>query len=188
MLALFLANSLVSSQLMIKENCDGLIERSIVAGMAPLEFILSQVLVQMIPILLQMILLLVCISFQMSNEGSLMLLAFILFSQAFNGMFWGIFVGSVSKDSYIGTIIVMGLLVLLLPISGIIWPLETLSSDITQYISSCSPITLPLVSFRSVMMRGWGCNHFHVYIGLIVLFVWDFILFILSFILWKIKF
>lgn len=43
---------------------------------------------------------------------------------------------------------------------------------VLRWVSKLTPVTIPAVSFRNVMIKGWEIQNFEVYIGLVVEVGW----------------
>ncbi len=55
----------------------------------------------------------------------------------------------------------------LLLCSGVIWPLEGIRTELRDFLY-WTPLTQPIDSLRSIMLRGWGLSHTSVQMGFIV--------------------
>jgi len=56
-------------------------------------------------------------------------------------------------------------------LSGIIWPLEGMSFFM-RWISYFLPQTLPIMSLRNIMLKGWGITETFVWLGFVATFAW----------------
>ena len=59
-------------------------------------------------------------------------------------------------------------------LSGIIWPLEGMPYGL-RIFSYLLPQTLPIISLRNIMLKGWYVSHLFVYLGFVSTIVWMFI-------------
>lgn len=181
LMILFYTTCSALCHIILEERRDGLIERSIVAGVTAFEFMLSQVLIQTIFMLIQVLFLIIfCFSFlQLPNEGSLSLLSFFIFSQGLIGIMLGILISSISKDVAFSSMICVCVFAVYLTAGGVYWPIEN-SPYVLQWFSTLLPSTVPVNSMRNIMFRGWGIHYFQVYIGFIVTYIWLFIFIVVS--------
>lgn len=61
---------------------------------------------------------------------------------------------------------------------GLLWPLEGMPYILRKF-ALVLPFTIPTISVRNIMSKGWSITHYQVYIGYIVISVWIIILFTL---------
>ena len=77
---------------------------------------------------------------------------------------YGLLISSIFPDEVTAAIIVMGSLLPTIMISGIFWPVQSISVWL-HWISLCLPQTLAMDSIRSILARGWDITHFDVLLG-----------------------
>ncbi len=68
--------------------------------------------------------------------------------------------------------------------SGLIWPLEAVPY-VLQLLLYLNPLSFPVESLRSVMLRGWGVNNVNVLIGYIVSIMYTLILSVMNFVIFE---
>lgn len=61
---------------------------------------------------------------------------------------------------------------------GLLWPLEGMPVYL-KYLAYTFPFTIPSISVRNVLIKGWSFTHFEVYGGFAVLIGWILIFLIL---------
>jgi ABC-type polysaccharide/polyol phosphate export permease len=68
--------------------------------------------------------------------------------------------------------------------SGLLWPIESVP-DTLRMLFYFNPLTLPIESLRSVMLRGWGINNPNIIIGYISSIAYSSIVFIINIIIFN---
>ncbi len=63
-----------------------------------------------------------------------------------------------------------------------LWPLESVPS-LLQMLFYWNPLTVPIESMRSVMIRGWGSTHTTVLFGYLISITYSSIVFVINFFL-----
>ena len=71
-------------------------------------------------------------------------------------------------------------------LSGIIWPIEGMSSYL-RYFSYCLPQTYAIESLRSIFGRGWGLDLPDVYRGILISLAWIFAILALSVVVVRVR-
>lgn len=103
--------------------------------------------------------------------GNWLLLIKILFMTCAAGSALGIFLSTVFDDlNFIG-IIALTFAEAIQALSGALWPLEG-QPLILKYFSYIMPLTLPSISIRDVMIRGFDMKNPSVINGLLLLSAW----------------
>ncbi|XP_071806298.1 ABC transporter G family member 20-like [Asterias amurensis] len=168
----FLAMGITALSLVI-ERKEGLLDRSWVAGVSATEVMLSHVLVQGTLTILQSVIVLVFVLgvFSIPNEGSLFLVALMCFLQGLCGQAFGLFASSVCSTEVTVMQLTQGFFYPTLLLSGIIWPIQSMP-DVLYYISICLPQTFANEGLRGVLSKGWGLEHFEVWIGYVITLSW----------------
>ena len=72
-------------------------------------------------------------------------------------------------------------------LSGIIWPIEGMTSSWMRYLSYCLPQTYAIEALRSVFARGWGGESPDVYRGIFISTGWIFIMLGMSLIVVRVR-
>ena len=169
----YFATTVVTCHLLIKERSDGLVERSLVAGVRPLEFVISHIILQLFLLTLQvgLKLILAFMVFSIPNYGSVILASSLTFLQGMCGLMFGLMLSAVCPDEIYATTLCIGAFFPTVIVGGILWPLESMPFWL-KYISQVMPSTLAIESLRSILMRGWGLEHIQVWMGFLVTFFW----------------
>lgn len=63
--------------------------------------------------------------------------------------------------------------------TGLVWPLEGMPIGL-RWIAKCMPFTIPIVSLRNVVKKGWSLIHLEVINGVGIEILWIIILGIIS--------
>jgi ABC-type polysaccharide/polyol phosphate export permease len=77
---------------------------------------------------------------------------------------------------------IFSILLFLFITSGLFWPMEAITPTF-RTIFSCTPLTLPLDSLRSLMTRGWSISNYNVFIGYIVSITYTFVISLINFLI-----
>lgn len=162
----FFSTAAVAGLALILEQKDGLMKRSLVAGVQPLESLLAHVFTQTMVLIFQQVLLFLTIFFVfgVNSRGPLLIIFIICFLQGIAGTMYGLFISSLFPDEVSAAIVTMGSFLPTLMISGIMWPIKSISIYL-HYISLFLPQTLAMHSIRSVLSRGWGLEKTEVWLG-----------------------
>ena len=169
----YFATTTVTCHLLIKERTDGLVERSLVAGVKPLEFVISHIFLQLFVLSLQvgLKLFIAFFVFSIQNFGSIFLATSLTLLQGISGLMFGLMLSAVCPDEIYATTLCIGAFFPTVIIGGILWPLESMPIGI-RYVSQTLPSTLAIDSLRSILLRGWGLSQLQVMLGFIVSFLW----------------
>ena len=108
-----------------------------------------------------------------------------IFSHGLCGIGFGLMISILISDELIATLFVI-MLFLTSQTIGVFWPIENMPQSM-QFSSRFFPNTLPVLSMRSIMYRGWGIEYFEVYLGFISNYIWFSIFLIIALILLKKK-
>ena len=182
----FYVTSLLTAHMIIDERREGLLERSVVAGVSALEFLLSNLLTMLIIGTFQLSLLLF-IPYALLGiriSGSIPLLLALLLSQGLCGVGLGLVISSLIYDITIAGLVLYFLYLSAMMTTGTMWPIENMPS-ILQYISKFHPNTMPIQAVRSIIYREWTIDFFEVYIGFVVTYIWFTIFIVITLLLLK---
>jgi ABC-type multidrug transport system ATPase subunit/ABC-type multidrug transport system permease subunit len=169
----FFSTAAVTSHLILEERRDGLLERSLVAGITAFEFLISHALTQFLILCLQisLMLLIPLVVFERNFSGSLSLLISLALSQGFCGIMYGLMISAICSDIIYAAMFSIVIFFISIIIGGVFWPIENMPY-ILRLLSHLTPSTLPIQSMRSILFRGWNLYYPQVYIGFIVTYVW----------------
>ncbi|XP_054155163.1 ABC transporter G family member 20-like [Oppia nitens] len=169
----FFATSAVTGHLIMDERRDGLLERSLVAGITAFEFLLSHTLTQFLILCLQIafMLLMPFLLFHRQLTGPLWVLIALALSQGFCGIAFGLMISALCSDIIYAAMFVICMFFVSIIIGGCFWPIENMPLWL-RYWSYLMPSTIPIQSMRAILFREWTVDYFQVYIGFIVTYVW----------------
>ncbi|XP_054159941.1 ABC transporter G family member 20-like [Oppia nitens] len=169
----FFATTTITCHLLIKEINDGLVDRNLVAGVRPLEFVMSHIILQLFMLTLQIGLkvTLAFVAFGIPHTGSIVMATGLTFLQGTCGLMFGLMISAICPDEMYATTLCIGAFFPTVIIGGIFWPIESMVPAL-KYISKVLPCTLAIQSLRSILLRGWGLNELQVYTGFIVTLLW----------------
>jgi ABC-type multidrug transport system permease subunit len=169
----FFSTAAVTSHLILEERRDGLLDRSLVAGITAFEFLLSHAFTQFLILCLQigLMLLMPLVVFERNFIGSLSLMISLALSQGFCGIMYGLMISAICSDIIYAAMFSIVIFFITIIIGGVFWPIENMPY-ILRLLSHLTPSTLPIQSMRSILFRGWNLYYPQVYIGFIVTYVW----------------
>ncbi|XP_033207957.1 ABC transporter G family member 23-like [Belonocnema kinseyi] len=168
----FLSVALTSGAMLLERN-EGLLERSLVAGVSGTEILFGQVVTQFVVMTGQtvMVLIVAFAVFDITCEGDLAWVTTLTILTGLCGMCFGFVVACSCENERSATYMAMGSFLPIVMLCGIIWPIEGMN-PILRYISYLLPLTKSTESFRSMLARGWSISEPTVYEGFIATFVW----------------
>lgn len=169
----YFATTVMTTHLLIKERNDGLVERSLVAGVTPFEFVLSHIILQTILLALQVgaKLVVAFLIFTTPNSGSILSAVSLTFLQGICGLMFGLMISAVCHDEIYANTLGIGTFFPSVMIGGIFWPLESMPTALRCF-SQLLPSTLAIESLRCILLRGWGLEHSQVVIGYVITLLW----------------
>ncbi|KAL1449980.1 hypothetical protein WDU94_002444 [Cyamophila willieti] len=183
----FLAVALTSSALII-ERMEGLLDRSWVAGVTPLEILFSHVITQFVVMCGQTALVLIFMIFVFGVEckGDLLLVIILTILQGLCGMCFGFVISAICELERNAIQLALGSFYPTLLLSGVIWPVEGMPI-LLRYVSLCLPLTMATTSLRSILTRGWNLMEPDVYLGFISTITWIVLFLTISMLVLKFK-
>lgn len=121
----FLAVALTSSALIV-ERTEGLLDRSWVAGVTPIEVLLSHVVTQFVVMVGQtvLVLLFMLVVYDVNCEGEIIWVICLTILQGLCGMCFGFLISAVCELERNAIQLALGSFYPTLLLSGVIWPLE----------------------------------------------------------------
>jgi len=170
----FLATVALTALAFVMERKDGILERILVSGVTPFEFLMSHVVTQLCVIVVQVALLLIFtfLVFDIPSRGPFIWVIALTMAQAICGMQYGLLISSLCESETAATMMALGSFYPNLLLSGTVWPTQAMP-EIMRYFSYILPQTLPIESMRYILSRGWDpINHFEVTIGFIITVLW----------------
>ncbi|XP_031350511.1 ABC transporter G family member 20-like [Photinus pyralis] len=183
----FLSVALTAGAMIIQRN-QGSIERAMVSGVTPVELLITHIIWQFVMMMVQLTIVLVWsfVIFELTLNGSVVLVALLSILTGFCGMCFGFAISCGVDSERMATYVALGSFFPLVMLSGIAWPIEGMHY-LLQLCSFLLPLTKATESFRSILQRGWGITSPVVYMGFISIAVWTLIFLLLSIVLLKVK-
>lgn len=171
----------------VLERKEGLLDRSLVAGVTAFEFLLSHLLTQMLVLSVQIILLLIFtfLIFNIPCRGSFLWVVLLTYLQGVAGMGKGLLISSVCTEEFSATMFAFGLFFPILLLSGTMWPIQAMPPIIRYYGSYLHPQALPIEALRYMLSRGYGPGHPEVAVGFVVSIVWIFLFLLAAVIIFR---
>ncbi|KAG5313795.1 ABCGK protein, partial [Acromyrmex insinuator] len=174
-----LANT-VSTSLIIADRLEGIWNRSIVQGVKTDEILVSHILIQSIIIIIHtaMIMLLYFSIWELECKGSIFDIIILTFLMGFCGLMYGFVISIMWKDYVMANFTSTGSFVVLI-FCRCIWPIEGMPKEL-RWISYILPTTLPSISMRGIIYKGYSVFEQQVYIGFIIVVGWILFYFIVT--------
>lgn len=158
------------------------------AGVTSLEILIVQILASFVVVLVSVTetVLLAFFVIDLTIIGNGLTLIIILLLACAAGSFAGILLSCATDDIKQISMITLACGQVLSNLSGAVWPLEG-QHYILRYFSFLMPITLPSISIRDVMLRGYAIGEKSVVTGISVLIAWMVGCLVLSFVVMRKK-
>ena len=136
------------------------------AGVQPSEILASHIMTQCGVMIIQTAITLsfILLVFNIPCAGPVAWLAVITLLQGFAGMSFGFLISSLCDSEALAMQLSIGSFYPCLLLSGILWPLEGMSSWL-QTLAKLLPNTLACQAMRDIMLRGWDISQSDVYLG-----------------------
>ena len=182
----FFVTALMTSTMIMIERSDGLFERSIVAGITALEFILSNIITQVFLICFQILFLFILPYIVLGQKitGSIVLFISLLFVQGICGIGFGLLLAIIFSEIVIASLVLVFWFIFCMATAGVLWPIKNMPK-ILQLFGKLMPNTLGVQSLRDIMYKQWTIDYTEVYMGFVVTFVWICIFLILALIIFR---
>ncbi|XP_059166224.1 ABC transporter G family member 20-like [Physella acuta] len=141
----------------VLERKEGLMERMIVAGVAPIEIMISHVLTQLLVMFGQVLLMfaIALLVFNMTHFGNIFCAISLVILQGLCGMTLGMVISACCTSENTAIQATLGIMYPSLFLSGTIWPIEAMPFWLRK-IALGLPMTYPTYAVRAIMGRGWG--------------------------------
>lgn len=176
----FFLATLMTAAVFINERMEGIWDRTLVAGISATEMLWAHLLTQLVIMAIQSfeVIMYIGIVFDTYNKGDTATLIFLLTLTAFCGMLFGLLISVYCKSHTEANFVATGAFYPMIILCGLLWPLEgmpKLLQDVVMYF----PFTLPSISARNIIEKGWGITNVKVYNGFLVMTAWIVIFFTL---------
>ncbi|XP_072378320.1 ABC transporter G family member 23-like [Diabrotica undecimpunctata] len=170
---MFFMGSMMTSQIIITERHDGVWDRSIVAGVTSLEITLTHILLQASVCVIQAAeaLFVAYLYYKHAFMGNLVLMFALIYLSGICGISYGFWISVVSVNHLVANLVITGMFFPMMSLCGLMWPIEGMPPAL-RFISKCTPVTIPIESFRNVFKKGWSLENFEVYNGVCVALIW----------------
>lgn len=184
----FLAAVALTALAFVMERKEGLLERSLVAGVSSTEFMLSHVLTQLLVLSVQVALLLIFtfLVFEIPFRGHFIWVIILTILQGSCGMAFGLMISAICEEENSATMLALGSFYPNLLLSGTVWPTQAMPLYI-RYFSYLLPQTIPIEAMRYILSRGWDPSYGIVALGFGVTIVWITFFLTAAVIIFKIK-
>ncbi|CAF0918390.1 unnamed protein product [Adineta steineri] len=183
----FLAIGLTALMFVVEKK-EGLLERSLIAGVTTIEIMFAHIIVKFFIQCIQVTLVMVFVHFifEVEFKGSLFLAMTLIFLQGICGMSYGLLISSVCNQEIEVMEIALGSVFPILLSSGILWPVEGMPSAM-HFISRFTPLTYAVEAIRCIASRGWTFAYYKVWFGFLITGAWTSGFFIIAAILFALR-
>lgn len=184
--SLFFSAMALTSESFITERSQGLLERSWITGVLPVEIIASYIMSQFLVMVIQATItfITVFLVFQIPCHGPIAWCMVLALLQGLAGMSFGFFLSTVVNTSADAVKISIGTCLNHLLLCGILWPLEGMPRRWMMTVARTLPHTEAVQGMRDVMQRGWGITQSaSISYGIVISSSWILALLTLSWIL-----
>ncbi|KAH8324830.1 hypothetical protein KR074_007052 [Drosophila pseudoananassae] len=180
MTMVFFLATLMTAAVFISERMDGIWDRTLLAGVSSTEMLWAHLLTQLIIMALQSfeVIMYIGLVFDTYNNGDTTTLIGLLTLTAFCGMLFGLFISVFCKSHTEANFVATGAFYPMIILCGLLWPLESMP-QLLQDLVMVLPFTIPSISARNVIEKGWGITNAKVYNGFLVMSGWTIIFFVL---------
>ncbi|EDV31909.1 uncharacterized protein Dana_GF14305, isoform B [Drosophila ananassae] len=180
MTMVFFLATLMTAAVFISERMDGIWDRTLLAGVSATEMLWAHLLTQLIIMALQSfeVIMYIGLVFDTYNNGDTTTLIGLLTLTAFCGMLFGLFISVFCKSHTEANFVATGAFYPMIILCGLLWPLESMPQFL-QDLVMVLPFTIPSISARNVIEKGWGITNAKVYNGFLVMSGWTIIFFVL---------
>ncbi|KZS17644.1 ABC protein, subfamily ABCH [Daphnia magna] len=183
----FMAVSLTAG-IFVAERQQGLLDRSLVAGVQMTEVLIGHLVNQFTVMIGQTALVFMCtlLIFSIPCHGNLVLAIFITLLQGFVGMCFGLLIATLCDNENSALLLSQASFLPFTVISGVCWPIEGMPFYFRS-IAYAMPLTYAIESLRSIFTRGWGIERLDVYAGILISIAWIFALLIMCLIVIRVR-
>lgn len=180
MTMVFFLATLMTAAVFISERMDGVWDRTLVAGVSATEMLWAHLLTQLIIMAFQSfeVIMYIGLVFDTYNKGDTLTLIGLLTLTAFCGMLFGLLISVYCKSHTEANFVATGAFYPMIILCGLLWPLEGMPKSL-QDVVMFFPFTIPSISARNIIEKGWSITNGQVYNGFIVMMAWIAIFFTL---------
>lgn len=169
----FFSTAVITALSSISEQKNGLLKRSLVSGVQPIESLTAQLATQSMLLIVQLSILFATafFYFEVPSHGSLNLLFCLLMFQGLCGLMYGLSVGSLFPDEVAAAVVVTGSFMPTFWLNGLVYPLHLINQKLYT-MTTFLPQTLSVEAFRVILTRGWTLANREVVLGFLSTSVW----------------
>eukprot|EP00118_Oscarella_pearsei_P014737 m.128682 g.128682 ORF g.128682 m.128682 type:complete len:253 (+) comp37954_c0_seq33:1605-2363(+) len=163
----------LTSVIFVVERKEGLLERTWVAGVSPLQMLIAHAFTQLSVIASQMTLVvfIALVAFDIRNNGSVALVFSLTVLQGIAGMSLGLAISAFSTHEASTLQLSLGLFNPIFLLGGVVWPVEGMPKWL-QDVSNTLPTTKATTALRSITQKGWDFTWDDVWEGYLVTIGW----------------
>lgn len=169
----FFLASMVTSTAFISDRLDGVWNRVLLAGVDPIEFLLSHIVFNIFIVILQTAEFHVIATyvFELENIGNYWLVMALILLVELAAIIYGLAVSILSKDYMTATFSSSLIFYPMIMMCGIFWPIEAIPW-VFRYFAYCLPFTLPAIALRNILYKGFSLVNLSVQVGFSVITLW----------------
>ncbi|CAL8108024.1 unnamed protein product [Orchesella dallaii] len=166
---------------LITDRQSGAYTRSLLAGTKPVHMLIANCVRPLVYTTFQTLvwLFVLMVIEGVTIKGNGILLFVLSLGMGILGEIIGFIYGLLLSNHLEATIVILGTYVPVLMMSGIMWPIESISLEWVRTIQWCLPASLPAKAFREISHRGYDFTDERVYLGFISLAVWIIVAFLI---------
>uniref|UniRef100_A0A0K8TRC9 Putative abc transporter g family member 20-like isoform x2 n=1 Tax=Tabanus bromius TaxID=304241 RepID=A0A0K8TRC9_TABBR len=173
MTMVFFLATLITTAVFITERSDGVWDRTLIAGISTSEMLIAHIMLQSVIMILQCLEIVVYISlvFNTQNNGNNFTVIALLVLTGFSGMLFGLLISVYCKTHTMANFVATGAFYPMIMLCGLLWPLEGMP-ELLRRVALAFPFTIPTVSVRNILEKGWSIQNSQVYNGFIIMLLW----------------
>lgn len=184
----FFLATLITSTIFITDKLDGVWDRTLIAGITVTELLIAHIVIQSVIMLVQCFEVVgyAAFFFNAENRGDTVTVTALFALLGFAGMLYGLLISIFCESHITASFVATGSFYPMIILCGIFWPLEAMPVGL-RYLAFTFPFTIPSISVRNIVSKGWSITHPQVAMGFGVVSVWIVGLLLLSLVGLKIK-
>lgn len=166
----------------IFERKEGFWNRTLLAGVSTTEMMIAQLIVFVTILTIQLIEVVTLLNFVLEphSQGNLFSVALMIALLGCSGILFGLWCSCVCTEFMEAHLFLTGISQPMIVVSSMFWPIEGMPW-IVRMLSYMTPTTLPSISVRHIIEKGYPITHPSVYLGFLVLIIWIVVLTFFSF-------
>lgn len=170
---MFFITATLTVGVFIQDRREGFWNRTLLAGVTTYEMLLAHVMIHSVLVAIQIFeyVVLITMIFDGADHGSHYTVVLILLLLGLAGMFYGFLLSCICADFMQAVMAMFGISQPMIALAGMLWPLEGMPTAL-RYFSYTMPFTLPSISLKNIVMKGYSILHPTVLIGLIIAGIW----------------